>query len=97
MPDLIREYSGAFPPEGAVRFGSVCKGSAIPDRVSGGVLCLAVLLRWGTETPEWVPASSIYTRRPLIGRQNRTSVLQGDNKKETHYPRGTSGQRRKLC
>ena len=28
---------------------------------------LAVLLRWGTETLERVPASSSYTCRPLIG------------------------------
>ena len=41
----------------------------------------------GTETPERVPASSSYTRAPLIGRQNRTSVRQGDINKQTHYPR----------
>ena len=42
------------------------------------------------------PASLRYTRRPMIGRQNCTSVGQGDNNKHTHYPQGISGQRRKL-
>ena len=37
-----------------------------------------LLLRWGTETPERVPVSWSYTRRPLIGRQNHTSLRQGD-------------------
>ena len=57
---------------------------------------LAVLLRWSTETPVRVPASSSDTSRLLIGWQNRTSVRQGDKNKQTHYPWGISGKRRKL-
>ena len=89
-----------------VRVGSVCKGAAwvVFPPPSGRDLDwavlrrtrLAVLLRWGTETPERVPATWIYTRRPLIGRQNRHFRATGDNNQQTQYPRGVSG-RRKLC
>ena len=48
-----------------------------------------------TETPQRAPASSSYTRRPLIGRQYHISVRQGNNK-QSHYPQGISGQRRML-
>ena len=54
---------------------------------------LSVLLCWGTKASERVPTSSSYTRRPLIGQQNRQSVRQ----KQIQFPQGISGQRRKLC
>ena len=72
--------NGAFPPEGVGRFSlqrygtgyaSTAKSGRDPDWAVSSCSSLAVLLRWGSETPERVPVSSTYTHHPLIGWQNR--------------------------
>ena len=68
---------------GSVRFS--CGTDCVSTAKSGlSRTRLAVLLRWGTETPERVPASLSYTRRLLIVRQKRTSMRQGNNNKQTN-------------
>ena len=75
----------AYPPEVAGRFSlqrcgtvrvSTAKSGCDPDWAVLSCTRLEVLLHCGTETPERVPASSSYTHRLLIGRQNYTSVRQ---------------------
>ncbi|CAL8233963.1 unnamed protein product, partial [Boreogadus saida] len=46
-------------------------GVGAPVYMAAVLEYLTVLFRWGAETPERVPASSSYTRPPLIGRQKR--------------------------
>ena len=69
-----------FPPAAAVRLSmnrhstvhvSTAKSGRVPDLAVISRTYLSVLLRWGAKTSERVATSSSYTRRPLIGRQNR--------------------------
>ena len=88
-----------------VRVGSVCKcgtggvSTAKSERDPYWAILsrtrLAVLLRWGTERPERVPASSSYTRRWLVDKIV-TSVRLGDINNQTQYPQCISGQRWKF-
>ena len=74
---------------GTVRV-STAKSGRGPNRAVMSRTHLTVLLCWGTETSEGVPTSSSYTRRLLIGRQDRGIITNKHSTRKVFLGNGES-------